>query len=120
MSSGNSAMVDIQAAGALGGVYSLRDEKGNVVRTGRSKNLDVRETAHAQDPILGDFDFQVEYRSDVYAVQRGLEQMLHDLYPEAMSKNGGFNKIRGISPTDPKGPTYRQAARDFLDGFGGR
>jgi hypothetical protein len=34
--------------------------------------------AHANDPVLGQFEFQVEYGTDVYAEQRGLEQLLYD------------------------------------------
>lgn len=108
------------ASPARGGVYSLRDENGTVVRTGRSLDLSARRTAHASDPELGGFEFQVEYRTDIYAQQRGLEQVLYERYPSAMSKNGGYNKIRGISPTNPKGPMYRQAAQQFLDQFGNR
>lgn len=40
---------------AIGGVYSLRDEAGNVVRTGRSKDLARREAEHARDPALSEF-----------------------------------------------------------------
>jgi hypothetical protein len=98
-----------------GGVYTLRDEAGNVVRTGRTSNLAARALAHANDPVLGEFQFQVEYRTNVYAEQRGLEQMLHDQYPEAQAANGGYNMIRGIGPLNPNGPAYMQAAYEFLD-----
>ena len=64
-------------------MYSLRDEVGNVVRTGRTKDLAAREAAHARDPKLRDYQFNAEYRTDVYAEQRGLEQNLYDLYPGA-------------------------------------
>jgi hypothetical protein len=97
-----------------GGVYTLRDEAGNVVRTGRTKNLAARQVAHANDPVLGQFEFQVEYRTDVYAEQRGLEQMLYDQYPGVQSANGGYNLIRGISPLNPRGPGYMRAAAAYL------
>jgi hypothetical protein len=97
-----------------GGVYTLRDEAGNVVRTGRSSNLAAREAAHFNDPVLGQFEFQVEYRTDVYAEQRGLEQMLYDQYPQAQAANGGYNMIRGIGPLNPNGPGYMQAAEAYL------
>lgn len=64
----------------------MRDEAGNVVRTGRSSNLAARQVAHANDPVLGQFEFQVEYRTDVYAEQRGLEQILYDQYPGARER----------------------------------
>lgn len=61
----------------------------------------------------------MEYRTDVYAEQRGLEQMLYDRYPGAQAQNGGFKYIRGISPTNPNGPGYMQAAVDFLERLSG-
>jgi hypothetical protein len=104
---------------ARGGVYSLRDEAGNIVRTGRSNDLAAREIAHANDAVLGDFQFNVEYRTDVYGEQRGLEQFLYNQNPGAQAANGGFNKIRGISPTNPNLGSYMQSAWDFLSRLGG-
>jgi hypothetical protein len=49
---------------------------------------------------MGDYEFNVEYRTDAYSEQHGLEQMLDDQYPGAQAQNGGFNYIRGISPTN--------------------
>ena len=40
--------------------------------------------------------------------------MLYDQYPGAQAANGGYNMIRGISPLNPKGPAYMQAAYDYL------
>jgi hypothetical protein len=59
-------------------------------------------------------EFQVEYGTDVYAEQRGLERMLYEQYPEAQGANGGYNMIRGISPESPSGPGYLQSAMDYL------
>jgi hypothetical protein len=95
-------------------VYTLRDDAGNVVRTGRSSDLAVRRLQLANDPTLGQFRFQVEYGTDVYAEQRGLEQMLYDQYPEAQAANGGYNVIRAVSPLNPNMPAYMQAAYDYL------
>jgi len=103
---------------AKGGVYTLRDDAGNVVRTGRTKDLTARESAHHNDSVLGDYHFNVEYRTDVYAEQRGLEQILHDRYPGAQAANGGFNKIRGISPSNPNVDFYMQSGADFLARMG--
>jgi hypothetical protein len=97
----------------------LRDDAGNVVRTGRSNDLAARQIAHANDPVLGDFEFNPEYRTDVYAEQRGLEQTLYDQYPGAQAANGGYNFIRGIGLSNPNLPSYMQAAQDFLDALGG-
>jgi hypothetical protein len=91
----------------------LRDEAGDVVRTGRSSDLAARAVAHANDPVP--LQFQFEYRTDVYAEQRGLEQMLYDQCPGAQAANGGYNMIRGVSPLNPNGPGYMQAANDYLE-----
>jgi hypothetical protein len=102
-----------------GGVYSLRDGAGNVVRTGRGKDLAARESAHFNDPVLGDFKFKVEYRTDVYSEQRGLEQILYDRNPGAREVNGGYNKIRGINPANPNFGDYIEDAFAYLDRLGG-
>jgi hypothetical protein len=86
----------------------------NVVRTGRTSDLTARQAAHFNDPVLGDFQFNVEYRTDLYAEQRGLEQLLYERYPGARIENGGFNMIRGISPSNRNLDTYMQAAWDYL------
>lgn len=77
-----------------------------------------REAAHFNGPVLGEYRFNVEYRTDVYAEQRGLEQVLYDRYPGAQAANGGFNRIRGISPSNPNLPTHMQSAWDFLEPLG--
>lgn len=46
------------------------------------------------------------------------EQMLYDRYPGAWAESGGFDKIRGISPTNPNLDFYMQSAQDFLDRMG--
>lgn len=103
-----------------GGVYSMRDpETDAVVRTGRSKDLQSRESAHGRDAELAGYRFQVGYRTDVYEEQRGLEDLLYNRHPEAQKANGGLNKIRAISPLNPRGSTYRKAATNYLQGNGG-
>ncbi|MGH3236279.1 MAG: hypothetical protein ACRDOH_24090 [Streptosporangiaceae bacterium] len=114
--------IDTTAAPVLvhncnGGVYTLRDEAGNVVRTGRASNLATREYQLNRDPVLGQYEFNVEYRTDVYAEQRGLEQTLYDRYPGAQAANGGYNVIRAVGPENPNGPGYMQAAEDYLAGL---
>jgi hypothetical protein len=90
-----------------GGVYSLRDpETGAVVRTGRATNLYERQLDHARDPVLGQFRFQVEYRTNVANEQKGLEQMLYDQYPEAQQANGGYNKYSPIDPLNSDKPVW--------------
>jgi len=94
------------------------DADGNVVRTGRTKNLENRQAQHANDPELGQFEFNVEHQTDNYAEQRGLEQMVYDVNPQARAVNGGYNKIRPISPLNPRRSSYMDAAKKFLDGQG--
>jgi hypothetical protein len=99
-----------EADEAAGGVYSLRDGAGNVVRTGRSKDLARREAEHARDPVLGRYRFQPEYRTNDYATQRGLEQLLHDDWLPPL------NKIRPISPRNPRIDEYMETGRSFRGG----
>ncbi|WP_162940312.1 RHS repeat-associated core domain-containing protein [Gryllotalpicola protaetiae] len=105
------------AADARGGVYTLRDGDGNVVRTGRTKDFVARQGQHAQDPILRQFDFNEEFYTDDYAEQRGLEDWLYQRYPEARAANGGFNKIGAVSPSNPNLAAYQQAASSYLERF---
>ena len=98
------------AAAARGGVYTLRGEAGNAVRSGRTNDLARREAEHFRDPVLRDSEFGVEHTTDVYAEQRGLEQMLHDLYEPPL------DRIRPISASNPRYDEYMGAARDYLGG----
>lgn len=103
-----------------GGVYTLRNEAGDVMRTGRTGDLAAREVAHHNDPLLREFTFKTEYETNIRSEQRGLEQMLFNHYPEAMSANGGFNAIRGIALANPRRFEYMQAAHEYLVGMGVR
>jgi RHS repeat-associated protein len=90
-----------------GGTYKLKDViTGKVRRTGRSKDLNVRRQQHARDPTTKDLEFEVDRRTDDYAAQRGREQILYDLHPEA-----DLNKIRGISLSNPDFDDYMDAGR---------
>jgi hypothetical protein len=80
-----------------------------VMRTGRTRDLGRRGAEHGRDPNLRDVEFEPVHRIDVYNEQRGLEQMLHDKYQPPL------NKIRPISPTNPKLPMYQDAAKTFLE-----
>jgi len=99
---------------AEGGVCALRDPvTGQVVRTGRTNDLIRRAGEHLRDPALADFEFEIVARTDIYAQQRGLEQLIHEAYSPPL------NLIQPISPTNPNLTTYLDAADDFLSIYGG-
>jgi tetratricopeptide (TPR) repeat protein len=90
---------------ARGGVYLLRDPKTeDVMRSGRTNDFARRQYEHQRDPKTRPFDFEVEYRTDVYNEQRGLEKIAHEQYKPPL------NKIRPISPRNPKRAIYEAAA----------
>jgi hypothetical protein len=52
--------------------FPLRDPvTGNVVRTGRTRNLYERSLIHGRDPVLGQFRFRVEYLTNDKNTQTG-------------------------------------------------
>jgi len=55
------------------------------------------------------FKFDTVFKTNIKAEQRGLEQYLHNLHAPPL------NKIRPISPLNPKGPGYMRAALEFLE-----
>jgi hypothetical protein len=93
-----------------GGTYVLRDPTtGQVLRTGRIGDLVRRAAEHGRDPALRGLTFDPVYRTDVYAEQRGLEQLLHETHQPPL------NRIRPISPGNPRFQEYLDAARRFLE-----
>src|SRR5208283_1302595 len=93
-----------------GGVYALRDpNSGDVMRTGRSKDLERRESEHGRDPRFEDFKFDPLYKTDDYSQQRGLEQMAHDQYQPP------FNYVNPISPGNPNYMNYMNSAQQYLN-----
>lgn len=95
-------------AASKGGVYALTDAAGKVMRTGRTNNLVTRQAAHARNVETKGLEFTPLFRTDDYATQRGLEQIVHDLY------NAPLDKINGISPNNPNLQKYMEAANKFL------
>ena len=96
------------AASAKGGTYVLSDpETGQVMRTGRTKDHKRREKEHRFHPETKQLGYEVELESDVYSVQRGHEQMLHDKHKPPL------DKIRPISPLNPRRDQYLKAAQQF-------
>jgi RHS repeat-associated protein len=94
-----------------GGTYVLKDKTGKIVRIGRSNDLVRREAEHAKK--FPDLKFEVIDRTDDYAQQRGLEQLIYDKYHYP----GDLNRVRPISPFNPNRSKYLDAAKKFL--FGG-
>ena len=93
-----------------GGAYVLTNFDGVVFRCGRTNDLGRREREHLrQNP---DYQFREVVRTDSRNEQRGIEQMLHDEF------GGPLNKIRPISPTNPRLEEYLNsvtpAQREFL------
>ena len=93
-----------------GGVYILRDEAGNVVRTGRTNDLARRAGEHGRAAETARLEFDVVERTDNRAVQRGLEQIIHEQFKPPL------DKINPISPTNRGRQGYLDAARRFLRG----
>ena len=81
--------------------------------TGRTNNLLRRQGEHFRDPRLSDFEFEIVARTDVYAQQRGLEQLLHDTHSPIL------NRINPIRATNPNRDLYLSEAEQFLVRYGG-
>ena len=92
-----------------GGTYVLKNELGDVMRSGRTKDLARRECEHARDPDLKDYVFEPVYRTDNYAQQRGLEELLNKTY------NPPLDKILPIGSRNPNAQAYRDAAQQYLN-----
>jgi len=93
---------------ARGGTYKLIDPvTGEVQYVGRTKDLARRQAEHRRDPLKEQFRFEIDWRTDDYAVQRGREQMLYDQYRPPL------NRIRPISPRNPRLQAYLEAAKRF-------
>jgi len=95
-----------------GGAYVLVDEEGNVWRTGKTNNFDRRAAEHLRDELLKDLTMVRIFPTDSYAAQRGLEQILYDVFPDAQ-----FNFMNGINPNSANMEEYIQAALNYLNGL---
>lgn len=97
-----------------GGVYSLSNPRGQIVRVGHTKNLLARRGQYRRDPNYFDLSFDIEYYINDYATQRGLEQMLYENHTPPL------NIYKPISPSNKNRPAYLRAAIEFLERmFGG-
>jgi hypothetical protein len=101
----------ISVAEPKGGVYVLIDpDTKEIIRSGRTNDLDRRNYELGRHPELGRFDFEVRHRTDNYAEQRGLEQELDWQYSPRL------NKIRAIDVgRKDKVKEYLRSANDYLD-----
>jgi hypothetical protein len=92
-------------------VYRLVDPvTGEVVRTG---DLAARRGQHARATETANYRFEVIFRTDNYAEQRGLEQLAHEAHGRPR-----LNKISPIASRNPRRNHYLNAADDFLTMFG--
>jgi RHS repeat-associated protein len=92
-----------------GGTYVLKNELGDVMRSGRTKDLARRQCDHARNPDLKNYKFEPVHYTDDYAQQRGLEELLNKTY------NPPLDKILPINPKNPNAQTYRDAAQQYLN-----
>ncbi len=97
----------------IGGVYTLTNSDGVVVRVGQTKDFNMRERSYKSKSDYFDLDFNPMYYTDEYAERRGLEQYLFDNF-----QSPPLNKYRPISPKNGKLDTYISAASKFLEKFG--
>jgi RHS repeat-associated protein len=89
---------------AKGGTYRLLSAEGDVMKTGRTKDLSRREKQLSKEhPHL---EFEVDKRTDDYAQQRGREEVLYN----EQNPPAPLDKIRPISPRNLNAARYRQAA----------
>ena len=63
----------------IGGVYAIKSDSGRVIRTGRTNDLARRASEHRRMYPEG-AHFEVLYRTNNRATQRGLEQIVHQRY----------------------------------------
>jgi len=78
--------------------------------TGRTNDLARRGLEHGRDQRFNGYNYNPVFRTNDYGTQRGLEQRL---YEEAAPP---LNRIRPISPTNPKREEYMNKANNHLGG----
>jgi len=98
---GGLPLPNISFVAPQGGTYLLVAKSGAVVRTGRTGNLLRRRAEHAR--MYEGLEFIPALETNSYAVQRGHEQILHELHQPIL------NKIRPIRENHPKRLDYLKA-----------
>ncbi len=96
-----------KCAGLKGGTYRLINEAGEVMKTGRTKELARREKELGRKHP--DLEFKVDKRTDVYSQQRGREEIIYN----EQNPPAALDKIRPINPDNPNAARYRRAARNL-------
>jgi RHS repeat-associated protein len=91
-----------------GGVYTLRDGKGNILYCGQTRSHARRRTEHRRNPEKGDLRYKIEDDVDDYATRRGLEQKRFDEYGRPI-----LNKKKPIGDANKNKTKYLDAADRF-------
>jgi RHS repeat-associated protein len=91
-----------------GGIYTLRNGKGEVVYCGHSCDLARRQREHGRDPEKKQYDFTIEYNVDDLATRRGLEEDVYDKYGSPR-----LNKNKPIGDNNTNKQKYLDAAAEF-------
>ncbi len=103
------SQMDAQAVSfaSMGGTYVLKNSNSEVVYVGRTNDLSRRELEHYRSDSKGYLKFEIDWRTDSYAVQRGREQQLFDYYKPPL------NKIKPINDRNPNKGVYIYAASNY-------
>jgi hypothetical protein len=90
-------------------MFWSNQNRGKVIRSGRTNDFDRREREHGRDLPLKGLTFGGRYSIDDYVTQRGLEQAAHDaLQPP-------INPINPISPNNANRPACMNTAKGVLN-----
>ena len=95
------------AAKKQGGVYVWK-KNGEVIRTGRTKDLVRRAKEHAKKLKELGATMETVFKTNSRNIQRGLAHILNQKH------NARLDKAREIASRNPNMSTYVRAARDFL------
>ena len=91
-----------------GGTYVLKDPNtGEVMKTGRSNDLDRRKGELGRNQSTEGMQFEVDKKTDSYPEQRGREQMIHAKFKPIL------DKINAISSKNPNRQKYLDAAKNL-------
>ena len=104
-------LVDDATVDAVGGTYVLQDRNTReVMRTGRTNDLNRSGKEHRRHSETGHLEFRVDMPTDDYNVQRGREHLIPEEY-----NHPPLNRIRPISPRNPRRELYIEAAEREME-----